>query len=77
MKKAAPQPLTKGSFDPDSEIASRPSGPIFNQESMSDSDVANISGTEHDDAKDMTGLVLSGETISLVFSFTVNILQCD
>lgn len=77
MKKAAQEPLTNGSFEPDSETPSTPSSPILNPESMSNNDVPNSTDMERDDAKDLSSLVLSGDAKSLVFSFTMNYIQCD
>ncbi|EXB45761.1 Glycogen synthase [Morus notabilis] len=68
LKKAAQEPLTNGSFEPDSEIPSTPSSPILNQESMSNNDVPNGTDMERDDAKDLSSLVLSGEAKSLAKS---------
>ncbi|PON74029.1 Glycogen synthase [Trema orientale] len=58
LKKASHEPLTNGDFDPNSDSASTASVPILNQESMSKDEVPNSITTEHDDAKDLSDVLL-------------------
>ncbi|PON39961.1 Glycogen synthase [Parasponia andersonii] len=58
LKKASHEPLTNGDFDPDSDSASTASVPILNQESMSKDEVPNSITTKHDDAKDLSDILL-------------------
>lgn len=76
MKKAShEQSLTNGDLQPnndvdaDSETAPAVNVPILNQESISTDAVHTSIAVEHKNAKDLSGLVLSDETKSLVFFF--------
>lgn len=75
MKKPShEQSLTNGDLqpnndeDPDSETASVGSVPNLNQEISSDSVHTSIA-VEHKNAKDLSGLIVSDETKSLVFFY--------
>lgn len=76
LKKAShEQSLTNGDSQPnsdedsDSEIASVGNVPILNQESISSDVVHTGIVVEDNNAKDLSGLIVSDETKSLVFSF--------